>query len=174
MIPSKGLYELVSAVVKCDIRLDIIGPGTDAVIETVRKISGNKLNNGIYIHGRLPNSEALELLKKSDILALPTYYPFEAFPISILEAMSLSKLVISTGRAAIPDMLTALDGSRCGILVAEKSVDEIVAAINYCQENPTVADEMRRKAYNKVKEAYTSSVVYAIYSGNYRLLSNTI
>ena len=69
------------------------------------------------------------------MIALPTYYPSEAFPISILEAMSRGKMVISCPRAAIKDMLTAVDGKPCGILVREKSVDDIVDAIKWCQEN---------------------------------------
>lgn len=173
MIPTKGLFELIHAVNKCNIRLDIIGPGTDEVVEKVKKLSGDNFNKSIFIHGKVPNNEALALLKNIDILALPTYYPFEAFPISILEAMSLSKLVISTERAAIPDMLTAVDGSKCGILIKEKSIDDIVNAITYCQENPKEADKMCEKAYEKVKKAYSKDVVYKIYTNNYKVLFNT-
>lgn len=175
MIPTKGLFELVAAVAKIDgVRLDIIGPGTDSVVGRVKEIAGDKLDKSVFLHGRLPNSEAIELLKNIDILALPTYYPFEAFPISILEAMSLSKLVISTHRAAIPDMLTALDGTSCGVLVREKSIDDIVSAITYCQKNREEADEMCRKAYEKVSNAYATDIVYAIYTHNYKLLLSDI
>ena len=34
------------------------------------------------------------MIKSMDIIALPTYYPSEAFPISILEAMSYGKMVM--------------------------------------------------------------------------------
>ena len=105
-----------------------------------------------------------------DIVALPTYYPWEAFPISIIEAMSLTKMVISCPRAAIPDMLTDLDGNPCGILVPEKSVDGIVDAIMWCQTHKKEADKMCQKAYEKVYNCYRKEVVYKLYRENYRRL----
>ena len=172
LIPSKGLYELISAVVKHekDIELLIVGPGRESVIKTIEEIAGNKLNNQIKILGKLPNEEAVELMKTVDIIALPTYFPAEAFPISILEAMSRGKLVISCPRAAVPDMLTALDGSKCGILVREKSVDDIVDVLRWCQENKEEADKLCKKAYEKVYTAYRMDVIYELYRNLYRKL----
>jgi len=111
-----------------------------------------------------------EIVKTVDIVALPTYYPSEAFPMSIIEAMSYGKLVISTHRAAIPDMLTGLDGENCGILVQEKSVDDIEKAINWCVEHPVEANNLCKKAYQKVKAAYATVVVCDIYRENYQKL----
>ena len=169
LIPSKGLYELVEAItkVKYDVELSIVGPGTDEVINKIKEIAGYFLNSRIRILGKLPNFEAVTFMKSVDIVALPTYYPSEAFPISILEAMSLGKLVISTHRAAIPDMLTSLDGTKCGILVREKSVDDIIGAIEWCIENPNEANAICLKAYKKVYIAYRTEVVYNIYEKNY-------
>lgn len=173
LIPAKGIFELVEAVKQCgDVRLDIIGPGTSDVISTIRNIAGDNLNNRIFLHGFVHNDKALEILKGIDIVALPTYYPFEAFPISILEAMSLTKLVISTNRAAIPDILTLSDGSKCGIIVQEKSVDEIVKAIKFCQNFPSEANHMCRNAYDKVKNTYAIEIVNEIYKTNYNNLIN--
>ncbi|MDT8416053.1 MAG: glycosyltransferase family 4 protein, partial [Flavobacteriaceae bacterium] len=128
------------------------------------------LDDRVKILGKLPNEEAISFMKTVDIVALPTYYPFEAFPISILEAMSLSKLVISTSRAAIKDMLTTEDGDNCGILVREKSVDDLVNAINWCVVNPLEANTICKKAYKKVFDAYRTDVVYEIYEKNYKKL----
>ena len=94
----------------------------------------------------------------------------EAFPISILEAMSLSKLVISCDRAAIPDMLTDMNGNMCGILVAPKSSSEIEKAIKWCQKNKTEANKMCRQAYNKVYSAYRTDIVIKMCVDNYRKL----
>ena len=67
----------------------------------------------------------LKKIEQIDIIALPTYYDCEAFPISILEAMSRAKLVISCDRGAIVDILTAIDGSNCGLIVKAQSPDDI-------------------------------------------------
>lgn len=171
LIPTKGLFELTEAVVRLNnVTLDIIGPGEDAVVEQLKRIAGDKLEKQVFIHGSLPNEQAVEFMKKVDIMALPTYYPWEGFPISIIEAMSLTKMVISCPRAAIPDMLTDIDGNRCGILVPEKSVDDIEKAIVWCREHKEEADKMCQKAYEKVYEKYRTEVVYELYRTNYRML----
>lgn len=165
LIPSKGLYELVQAVVKCPqaTSLTIVGPGTQNVNEQIKKLAEAKLGTQIRMIGPLPNNQAVEVIKQMDIIALPTYFPSEAFPISILEAMSYGKMVISTPRAAIKDMLTATDGSVCGMLVTERSINEIVDAICWCQEHPDAADAMCAKAYEKVYSCYRTDVIYSLY-----------
>ena len=170
LIPTKGLYELVNACMRADVQLDIIGPGSDEVVSQVKRIVGNKLDKKIFVHGRLPNSEAVKFMHDVDIVALPTYYPSEAFPISIIEAMSLTKMVISCPRAAVKDMLTDLDGNACGMLVQPKSIDAIVEAINWCQTHKNEADVMCRKAYEKVNTCYRKEVVYELYRSLYAKL----
>lgn len=170
LFPSKGLYELTEAALQCDVRLDVIGPGPDNVNQKLKKLAGDQLNKKIFIHGRLPNPEAVKFMHDVDIIALPTYYPAEAFPISILESMSLTKMVISCPRAAVPDMLTDIEGKPCGVLVPEKSVQGIVDAIKWCQTHKDEADRMCQKAYEKVYSCYRTDVVYNIYRENYKKL----
>lgn len=170
LYPTKGLYELVEACCRTDVRLDIIGPGSDDVIAHVKKMAGEKIGKTIFIHGRLANPEAVRFMHEVDIVALPTYYPWEAFPISIIEAMSLTKMVISCPRAAVKDMLTDLEGNPCGMLVKPKSVDSIVQAITWCQTHKEDADAMCRKAYEKVKKSYSKEVVYNLYRSLYAKL----
>lgn len=170
LYPTKGLYELVEACTRTDVRLDIIGPGSDDVVAHVKKLAGDKMDKTIFLHGKLPNVEAVKFMHDVDIVALPTYYPWEAFPISIIEAMSLTKMVISCPRAAVKDILTDLDGKPCGMLVEPKSADAIVEAINWCQTHKEEADAMCHKAYEKVKTCYSKEVVYEIYRNNYKKL----
>lgn len=170
LYPTKGLFELVEACVRTNVQLDIIGPGSDKVVSLVKKLAGDKLNKTVFIHGKLPNNEAIKTMHDVDIVALPTYYPWEAFPISIIEAMSLTKMVISCPRAAVKDMLTDLDGNPCGMLVVPKSVDAIVDAIRWCQTHKEEADLMCQKAYDKVKACYSKEVVYDLYKSLYKKL----
>ena len=169
LIPTKGLFELVEACTRTDVQLDI-GPGTDDVVAKVKELAGDKLDNSIFIHGKLPNSEAVKFMHEVDIVALPTYYPWEAFPISIIEAMSLTKMVISCPRAAVKDILTDLDGNPCGMLVSPKSSDAIVEAIGWLQSHKLEADEMCKKAYEKVSTCYRKEIVYDLYRTHYKIL----
>lgn len=172
ILETKGIFELVTAVSKSmdDFDLTIAGFGADADITKIKELSANHWGNKIKYVGKLPNDEAVKLMNSLDIIALPTYYPGEAFPISILEAMSLGKLVLSCPRAAIPDMLTAIDGTKCGLLVAEKSIDEIIEALHWISQNNDKCLEMCEKAFEKVYEKYRMEVVYDIYRANYHKL----
>lgn len=172
IVPTKGIYELVKAVnmVGNGTKLTIVGPGEKSVLDEVKRLSGDKLNVDINILGGLPNNEAVKIMETMDIVALPTYYPSEAFPISILEAMSRGKLVISCNHAAIPDMLTGEKGERCGLLVEKQSPESIKDAIIWCQSYPKEADEICSNAYNKVLNYYDTKVVYNLYYKLYRQL----
>lgn len=170
LVPTKGLFELVEAAKRLEgkVSLTIVGPGSGEVVNRIKEIAGTLYGESILYLGRLDNKDALPVMKGLDILALPTYYPSEGFPISILEAMSLGKMVISCDRAAIYDMLTARDGTPCGLIVKEKSVEAIVDAIKWCQNNIEDADNICRKAYDKVLNCYDTNVVYNLYRGLYR------
>ncbi len=172
IVLSKGIIELTKAVVSLgqEVELFIAGQGLEVDINQIKAIAGDALGKSIHLLGHLNNSDAVRLVESLDIICLPTYYPGEAFPISILEAMSRGKLVVSCPRAAIPDMLTALDKSMCGILVPEKNSEAIKESIIWIISHKKEADNMCKKAYEKVKACYSTEVVYDIYKDNYRKL----
>lgn len=177
VLPEKGIFELVEAFGKVkhkDTELHILGPATEVVLLRIQEIAGSLWGNRILYHGKLPNEEAVNMLTSMDSMILPTYYWGEAFPISILEALSKGKLVISCPRAAISDMLTAMDGTRCGILVDERSVDQLSNAIDWVSEHKNEADLICKKGYEKVYNSYRTDVIYEMYRSNYRrLLTNS-
>lgn len=94
-----------------------------------------------------------ELFRETDVLVLPTYYPFEGQPTVIIEAMSAACPVISTPHAAIPE--TVIDGVT-GILVPPRSPRHIADAIMYLVDNPDVYDAMSQASYRRYRECYTS------------------
>ena len=171
ILPSKGIFELMEAIMQFndDTKLFIAGEGSEDDKNKVNKLIESERGKNICFMGCLTNQDAVKLIESLDILALPTYYDLEAFPISILEAMSRGKLVISCPRAAIPDMLTISDGDYCGILIKEKSSQTIADAIRWCQQHPGEADKMCRKAFEKVRCCYRQEVVYNQYRENYKI-----
>lgn len=173
LIPEKGLFELVSAFLMRtdDAILSIVGKGNREVEHQLKRMVRNKENKSIFLKGQLTNEKAIEFMNNVDAVILPTYMPQEAFPISILEAMSLGKLVITTRRAALADMLTMDDGTTCGIFVNERSVEDISDAIDYCRKYPEEADELCKKAYKKVCGRYSTEVVYRLYEQHYATLA---
>lgn len=172
LFPTKGVYDLVNAVSSMagDTELHIVGPGMPNVVKTIESIAGPSLNDRIKLYGRLPNAEAVKLIEDMDIIALPTYYHGEAFPISILEAMSRGKMVISCDRGAIKDMLTSEDGCPCGLIVKPQDPNDIVKSIFWCQDHQAEANEMCKRAYQKVYDAYRTEIVMKNYTDCYKSL----
>lgn len=66
----------------------------------------NMLDEYITYHGIVSGESKKNLLKNCDIFALPTMYPIEGQPISILESMGNGLFIITTNHAGIPDIIT--------------------------------------------------------------------
>jgi len=172
IIETKGVLDLITAVSRMNngTKLSLIGPYAVGIQEKIQKILKTSSNKNIEFFGKMPNEIAVRELAKFDIVVLPTYFKAEAFPISILEAMSRAKFVISCNRAAIPDMLTDIEGNECGILVAPRSPEEIRNAILWCQEHVNEARKMCEKAYEKVNRVYKTEHVIQLYADCYSKL----
>ena len=68
-----------------------------------KTISDNHFNGDVSFAGWVNGSRKAELLNNCDVYVLPSY--FEALPMSILEAMSYGKPVISTYVGGIPEIV---------------------------------------------------------------------
>ena len=64
----------------------------------------------VTYHGIVGGEKKKNLLKECYIFALPTRYPNEGQPISILEAMGNGMFIITTDHAGIPDIVGEEDG----------------------------------------------------------------
>ena len=85
-------------------------------------IKENKLEEYITYHGVVGGEKKRELLKKCYIFTLPTRYPNEGQPISILEAMGNGMFIITTDHAGIPDIVE--DGVN-GIIMKKDSKEDV-------------------------------------------------
>lgn len=68
-------------------------------------IKDNSLEDFVTYHGVVGGDKKRELLKFCDIFTLPTRYPNEGQPISILEAMGNGMVIVTTDHAGIPDIV---------------------------------------------------------------------
>lgn len=123
-------------------------------------IKDNKLEEYITYHGIVGGEKKRELLKKCYIFALPTRYPNEGQPISILEAMGNGMFIITTDHAGIPDIVE--DGIN-GILIKdmnkgydclEKTNKDFVNKV--IRNNRTICKErfQERKYVSKINDIY--------------------
>lgn len=111
-----------------------------------------KLGNVVKYHGVVSGNEKKQLLRQSDIFVLPTYYPKEGQPISIIEAMGNGLAVITTNHAGIPDIVSEENG----VIVDPKSPVEIKEAVQYLIKHRDVlkriAETNRSYTLRKFKE----------------------
>ena len=68
-------------------------------------IEENGLQDAVTYHGIVSGDAKRKLLKQSTFFALPTKYPKEGQPISILEAMGNGLIILTTNHAGIPDVV---------------------------------------------------------------------
>ncbi|MEK4870712.1 glycosyltransferase family 4 protein [Niallia sp. FSL W8-1348] len=157
-IESKGYKDVLNAIVelkKYNVLFHFAGAffSKEDEEEFFKFIDDNDLRNYISYHGVVKSEEKRKLLFQSDIFILPTYYPKEGQPISIIEAMGNGLSIITTKHAGIPDIVS----EKNGILVTPKSPSEIVEAIKRLSDREIlikIAKENRLKSLKKFKEEH--------------------
>ncbi|NEU10277.1 glycosyltransferase [Flavihumibacter sp. R14] len=122
------------------------------------KIKGH---TGIIYYGNfVRGEEKKKLYGSSHVFCLPTYYPYEGQPISILEAYATGCFVITTLHSGIPEVFA---DNVNGYAVVKKSVQSLITAIEKTVENSDGLLEFaianRNLAYNKYRTSiYTNSI----------------
>lgn len=103
---------------------------SDAVIYDEQSLEkyllDNSLNDFVTYHKQVLGNEKDEMFKQANIFVLPTYYPWEGQPLSIIEALAYGIPVISTRHKGIPEEV--IDGVN-GYLVDSKNPDDIKKSI---------------------------------------------
>ena len=105
LIEEKGINILLEAVKK------LKGKGINIQLKVDgNKIKENNLSNyfntleGVDYVGVVHGKEKQKLLLWSNVFCLPTFYKMEGQPISILEAMAMGNLILTTSHAGIIDV----------------------------------------------------------------------
>lgn len=142
----KGIMELIEASKGFpDIEFLIVGPADDPDIVFPEK-------SNVLVLGKKEHSEAIELMKQSDVLILPSYS--EGFPLSVLEAMSCGLPVIATDVGSISDMI----GEGGGFLTEKENPTQLVEAIRAIEDKKT-REKMSKFNIEKVKSCYLIDIV---------------
>jgi glycosyltransferase involved in cell wall biosynthesis len=115
MIKSKGYFkvlELAKKIKEEPIQFNFAGGWTSQKDKNdfFQFIKDNNLSGKVFFHGFVSGNEKQELFKKAHFFIFPTRYKNEAFPLSILEALSFGVSVIATDEGSIPHMLDEQSG----------------------------------------------------------------
>ncbi|MEC0666411.1 glycosyltransferase family 4 protein [Priestia flexa] len=104
----------------------------------------------VKYHGVVSGEKKRNLLRDCSIFVLPTYYPNEGQPISIIEAMGNGLAVISTSHAGIPDIVDKTNG----FIVKKQSPDQIANHIINLYRNREFLVDITRKNRALVMSSY--------------------
>ena len=132
MIKSKGYFDVLKAAIALknnNIHFHFAGEWQNENDrgEFFETITQHDLHN-VTFHGFINGAEKQKLFEQSHLFIFPTRYPNEAFPLSILEALSYGLPVLSTDEGSIPYILD----NQCGIIVEnlDNLLDGLKMALN--------------------------------------------
>lgn len=168
----KGVPDLIKAFnkvlqFKTDVKLHILGDGPElSKCKSLVKLFN--IENQVMFYGAQPHQKVKDLMETSDIFILNSRIAsngdMEGSPVSLLEAMSLEKAVISTNHAGIPSLITNHEN---GILIGENSQQELVDAMLLLINDGTLRKHLglnaRKTVQRNFDEDYISRKIENIY-----------
>jgi glycosyltransferase involved in cell wall biosynthesis len=160
MIRSKGWPEILEAAEllersgRTGVRFTFAGAFPEESDRTRFHERAGRLSNVRYA-GLVEGPERKDLLARSHVLCLPTFYPYEGQPLCILEAYASGCAVITTRQGGIPDVFR--DGAN-GYAVEPRSPATVASAVSRAAErrseiarmaasNREYAESFRRRRY---------------------------
>lgn len=153
----KGVFDLIESIsimddsIKKKVHLTIGGDGE--VDELKRRIEELNLKNVQFV-GWVKGLQKEDLLRKCDVFVLPSYN--EGLPISLLEAMSYGKPIISTNVGGIPRIL---EHKTNGLVIEPGNKDKLKEAIESYLNDSQMVSIHGEKGLEKVEEYYPESVI---------------
>lgn len=107
----------------------------------------------IRIHGPLYGLDKKQYLENAHIFCLPTYYPFEGQPFSIIEAYAAGCYVITCNHSGIPQIFNNHEN---GIYVIQKSYIDLMEKLIEIADSPLSLKNIALNNFALAKKEYTS------------------
>ena len=160
IVPVKGLHVLLESLryTKQSTHLVIAGPVGDfkyyqQITEQIERENRKDRHKVTYL-GTIPQQELIRIYQKASIFILPSFW--EAFPVTILEALSFETPVITTPVGGNPEVIRNFEN---GILVPINNPLKLAEAINFMLDNKDNINKMGRKGRELVTKNFSVEVV---------------
>lgn len=184
LVEKKGFQEYLEAIenfAKSNINLHLnavlCGPVTRTAfcdrfksIEETRAWIAKKINliNGLSSNVKISWIEGAKgeqkkaIFDQADIFILPTYYPNEAQPLVLLEAMATGCAIITSKAGEIPSTIS----SECALIIDEVTSESVYEKIQIYIDNPELIKINSIKAYELYNEKFNLNV----YAKNWEMI----
>ncbi|MCF7888338.1 MAG: glycosyltransferase family 4 protein, partial [Candidatus Omnitrophica bacterium] len=152
LIESKGILDVLRACLLLKDRgikfhLTIAGLWQKEIKRKGQKIVKELGEEYVTYLGVVQGERKKEVIHKDHIFLLPTYYPQEGVPISILEAMAGGNVILTTRQGGIADIITE---GKNGYFVEKKNPKGITDKICFLYQN-----------FPKIKQISQNNIEYA-------------
>jgi glycosyltransferase involved in cell wall biosynthesis len=161
LLPGKGHDELLEAYLglraelQAKIRMTFVGGFESDAARTafLQRLEGH---DGLTYLGAFIGGEPKKALYgRTHVFCLPTYYPYEGQPISILEAYATGCVVVTTRHSGIPEVFTDAVN---GYAVETRSAESIRSVLERMLERPDHLRDIALTNRRVAGDAYTTGV----------------
>jgi glycosyltransferase involved in cell wall biosynthesis len=159
LLPGKGhvelleAYRLLSPEQRARVEIDFAG-GFESEEQKQGFLANMQGLPGVRYHAVVHGERKRRLFAEAHVFCLPTYYPYEGQPISILEAYAAGCAVITTDHSGIFDIFT--DGIN-GQAVAKQSATSLRSAIEQALEQPQSLQRMAKANHELALRSYRTA-----------------
>jgi glycosyltransferase involved in cell wall biosynthesis len=151
----KGIFDLLKAILKLsskqnlqNVQLLICGDGD---LESVRKfLQDHQLNECVKLMGVVKGEKKVQLLYKSHIFVLPSYY--EVMPISILEAGSYGVVPIASD---VGNVAEVIEHGVNGYLIKPGDINALESLLESLINNCTLREQFSKRIWQKINRDYS-------------------
>jgi len=148
----RGIYELIGALEKINVTLNLAGTFEDAITENeLKQLDGW---SKVKFHGYVGRKEVNEILSRSSI-GMVTLYPqinyLDSLPIKMFEYMAAGIPVIASD---FPYWKTIVESNQCGVTVNPKNSTEIAATIQQLIGNSSLMKQLGENGRKAVEEKF--------------------
>jgi glycosyltransferase involved in cell wall biosynthesis len=155
----KILFKAVKKLNRNDIKIWVVGEGSwdqKCFVDVGQLAKDMDLEDKVTFFGSVDDEVLKELYELCDIFCLPSITSSdgnkEGIPVTLMEAMSYGKLVISTRHAGIPELVEE-------ILVEENNVGELADAIEKLLDNPHLCKKQGGRNRKIIEEKHSKENV---------------
>lgn len=132
------------------IKYYIYGDGSQK--DTLLKlIKDEKLENDVFLMGKIPNEKVPEALNKLDIFCVASTLNSESFGVAVVEAMACEIPVIATD---VDGFKEVVDKDITGYIVKKKDVNDIAKSLEILIKDKKLREKMGKNGRKKVSKEY--------------------
>ena len=165
LLKSKGIFDFLEAAKlvhqeKPDVQFVVAGKcmgdhlmNGHQMKEGVNDFLMNNQDLSLEYIGEIDPFDRFAFLAQSHIFVLPTYYPTEGFPLSIIEAMRCGNVIITTDHNYLTDVI----GSKNGTIVAPRNINVLAQAILYYINDAQLMTEIQNYNREEAQSKYSES-----------------